>query len=1089
METDKRTVVVKGINYAWTKADFENAFSDVGPIRKCFLVEEKGSKRHKGTGFVQYALPEDAERAIAELNGMLLGGRKLQVAPAHRRLPLEERKKRKHADSDAGPDAAPAPSEVPPAGDQPRPSASQAPLATKYAQAHAAKGARYPPRDSSRGSEGGPARRDMTAGGGSKPVKDSNRHKHVRTVALGGVPDQAMAAALKLARSLGKVEEVVQEVGEDLDKRFNLTKDGCSGSVALLVYDSVKSALQAVSQLHGRELAAERSEGRPKKKAKRPPDGSGGDRAHDAAVLWARQLGGEGAHIKRWRVIVRNLPFSAKAEDLKKMFQAAGFVWEITLPRKSDGRLQGFGFVGFTCRAHAEAAIRLLNQKELKGRTLIVDWAVAKAQYMAATDGVGLGQEAERAEEEGQEGSTPHTTSSMDASLASDSDQEEPLDLQKEKGIMQSVLRQLEGHELSVKGRAEGHQKEKNRVAARAGGGEGKDEEHGPVEGSGDESDRNVTDGDMSEEEGSDDGEASQEEDEEEEEEDEMETGGAGEDSEEEEDVPQGRDAPSSIAGDKGTAAGRGSGRAGGRGAGEVLPGTVFVRGLPLDVSSPEVQSRFESFGRVRSCRLVMDKSTGKQKGTAFIDYWSAADAQKAAAASARGRTGEGPGIHIGGRAVQVDMALSQEGAVRLATNRSENGSRDNRNLYLTKEGRIEEGSPAWQAMSAEDRKRRQRAAQEMASKLRSPNFFVSRTRLCIRNIPYALDEKALKQLVLDAVKQHASKAHPKVKQVKILRDQDKTAADGKPASRGMAFVELEEHEHAICALRSLNNNPAPFGRDRRPLVEFAVESIRAVKTRELKQARARQTGKSGPLPAQAEHLEPDQAPPRLPANPAGKKRPRPPGGNRDADLRDQAVDGSSFSKRQKTQVAPVEEQQGQGSHGLPVGDPSQRLSKAALKRMRKKRARAKTGGVKDSTASPAAAQRAKFGNGVPSTSAPKAKDVAQSGKRSKLESKGLESRSKSGAPGGPAGVGTRDAGKPPQQQKRSRKVAGAAGGQQKEVVGNGKKKSGEITDKLDDLVARYQAKLFGGGGAKSAPGIKTGALFSKQMAELRWFE
>lgn len=49
METDKRTVVVKGINYAWTKADFENAFSDVGPIRKCFLVEEKGSKRHKVT--------------------------------------------------------------------------------------------------------------------------------------------------------------------------------------------------------------------------------------------------------------------------------------------------------------------------------------------------------------------------------------------------------------------------------------------------------------------------------------------------------------------------------------------------------------------------------------------------------------------------------------------------------------------------------------------------------------------------------------------------------------------------------------------------------------------------------------------------------------------------------------------------------------------------------------------------------------------------------------------------------------------------------------------------------------------------------
>jgi nucleolar protein 4 len=67
-------------------------------------------------------------------------------------------------------------------------------------------------------------------------------------------------------------------------------------------------------------------------------------------------------------------------------------------------------------------------------------------------------------------------------------------------------------------------------------------------------------------------------------------------------------------------------------------------------------------------------------------------------------------------------------------------------------------------------------------------------------------------------VKERADKARPVVKQVKLLRSADKTDAAGKQASKGLAFVEFEDHEHALCALRQLNNNPAPFGAsDARP--------------------------------------------------------------------------------------------------------------------------------------------------------------------------------------------------------------------------------------------------------------------------------
>lgn len=42
-------------------------------------VRDKGAEKHKGFGFVTFALPEDAQRAVDELNNTSLAGRKLQV--------------------------------------------------------------------------------------------------------------------------------------------------------------------------------------------------------------------------------------------------------------------------------------------------------------------------------------------------------------------------------------------------------------------------------------------------------------------------------------------------------------------------------------------------------------------------------------------------------------------------------------------------------------------------------------------------------------------------------------------------------------------------------------------------------------------------------------------------------------------------------------------------------------------------------------------------------------------------------------------------------------------------------------------------
>ena len=62
-------------------------------------------------------------------------------------------------------------------------------------------------------------------------------------------------------------------------------------------------------------------------------------------------------------------------------------------------------------------------------------------------------------------------------------------------------------------------------------------------------------------------------------------------------------------------------------------------------------------------------------------------------------------------------------------------------------------------------------------------------------------------------MKERATKSQPVVKQAKILLDEERPGPDGAPRSKGIGFVEFTEHEHALCALRQLNNNPTAFSK------------------------------------------------------------------------------------------------------------------------------------------------------------------------------------------------------------------------------------------------------------------------------------
>ncbi len=74
------------------------------------------------------------------------------------------------------------------------------------------------------------------------------------------------------------------------------------------------------------------------------------------------------------KIYVGNLSFETTEEGLREAFEPFGQVESVNIIMdRYSGRPRGFGFVEMPAKAEAEAAITGLNDKELKGRTLIVN--------------------------------------------------------------------------------------------------------------------------------------------------------------------------------------------------------------------------------------------------------------------------------------------------------------------------------------------------------------------------------------------------------------------------------------------------------------------------------------------------------------------------------------------------------------------------------------------------------------------------------------------------------------------------------------------------------------------------------------------
>ncbi|KAH7661916.1 nucleolar protein 4 [Dioscorea alata] len=669
------TIFVSNLPYSLKSSELEQVFSEVGPVRRCFTVANKGTR----------AAVDDAERAVQLKNGALMGSRKIRVKLAMHRLPLELRKAKanneKSNETTSNKGAANPSDIVTKQKDVPQ---SQQPERLEV------------PKVSNKISRSSNTPADAADG--------SEKQRVARTVVLGGLLNFEMAEEVfRRAREVGKICSITYPLPKEEFQSYGLTRDGCHPEASFVVYTSVKAARNSVVMLHQQEI--------------------------NGACVWARQLGGEGSKTRKWRLIVRNLPFKVTVNEIKDLFNSVGFVWDVFIPHKSEeGISKGFAFISFTCKQDAEKAIKNVNGRVIARRTVAVDW------------------DWQSDDSDNEEDLDENTLVTNDVDDNSDGDSQEhdrgkdldseeyennlQMDVDSEEVVAKKVLDKL------IKSSGDAHEPSQDDVSKWSNA----DPSHQKI---------NKKEGDLEK--------------------------------------------------------------------------TIFISNLPFDIDNEEVKQRFSVFGEVRSFLPVLHHLTKRPRGTAFLKF-STTDAADAAVSAAN--AAPGLGIIMKGRSLTVLKALDKDSAHKKELDKMKVEVHDRRNLYLAQEGEILPGTPAAEGVSEADMKKREMLSKKKKQKLRSPKFHISRTRLVIYNLPKTMTQKEVMKLCIDAVLSKASKQNPVIEKVKILKDAKKGNISAKKHPRAVAFVDFKEHDHALVALRVLNNNPETFDPEHRPIVEFALDDI-----------------------------------------------------------------------------------------------------------------------------------------------------------------------------------------------------------------------------------------------------------------------
>lgn len=280
------------------------------------------------------------------------------------------------------------------------------------------------------------------------------------------------------------------------------------------------------------------------------------------------------------------------------------------------------------------------------------------------------------------------------------------------------------------------------------------------------------TDMDMSEEEGDEENESVDNEDENNDDDEEEEEDEDADDDDDESDLPK-KSKTNAIEDDKAAAAAkRVSSDADER-------KTVFLHELAFDATEDDIKTALRPFGRMNLVILVKDKETGQSKGSAFVKFSKPEEALACIEAFHNQRGS----VLVKDRECKADLAVTKERVkdIQLMKSKEKFGKKaeDKRNLYLANEGllidsngnnknsKIKKNDDVKSTvksnvvfLSQADIDKRRKAQMDKRKKLTNPLFFVSSTRISVRNLPKSMFDSDLKIMCLKAMKAGLEHGH-----------------------------------------------------------------------------------------------------------------------------------------------------------------------------------------------------------------------------------------------------------------------------------------------------------------------------------------